>query len=71
MGGDTVGDHQASISEMLHSQQHGGTGDDIIWEEEAANDGDSDEDMLYPDSDKELCAIFNEERIDEDFLGFS
>ena len=49
----------------------GGTEDDIIWEEEAANDGDSDEDLLYPDSDKELCVFFDEESIDEDFLGFS
>ena len=42
-----------------------GTEANIIWEEEAANDGDSDGDLLYPDSDKELCAVF-----DEDFLGF-
>ena len=48
-----------------------GTEDDIIWEEEAANDGDSNGDLLYPDSDKELRAVFNEESIDEDFLGFS
>ena len=52
-----------------------GTEDDIIWEEEAANDGDSDVDsdgkLLYPDLDKELRAVFDEESIDEDFLGFS
>ena len=50
-----------------------GSEDDIIWEEEAANDGDSDRDrdFLYPDSDKELRAVFDEESIDEDFLGFS
>ena len=34
-----------------------GTEDDIIWDEEAASDGDSDVDsdgdMLYPDSDEE------------------
>ena len=47
-----------------------GTDDDIIWEEEAANDGDSDGDLLYPDSDKELRAVFDKESIDEDFLGF-
>ena len=48
------------------------TENDIIWEEEAANYGDSDGDLLYPDSDKELqCHIFDEECIDEDFLGFS
>ena len=47
------------------------TEDDIIWEEEATNDGDSDGDLLDPDSDKELCAIFEEESIDEDFRGFS
>ena len=46
-----------------------GTEDDIIWEEEAANDNDSDRDLLYPDSDKELRAVFDES-IDEDFLGF-
>ena len=40
-------------------------------EEEAANDGDSNGDLLYPDSDKELRAVFNEESIDEEFLGFS
>ena len=48
-----------------------GTEDNNIWEEEAANDGDSDVDSLYPESDKELRAIFDEESIDEDFLGFS
>ena len=48
-----------------------GTEDDMIWEEAAASDGDSDVDLLYPDSDKELRAIFDEESIDEDFLGFS
>ena len=53
-----------------------GTEYDIIWvEEEAANYGDSDVDsdgdLLCPDSDKELRAIFDEESIDEDFLGFS
>ena len=51
-----------------------GIEDDIIWEEEAANDGDSDvdsnRDLLYTDSDMELCAVFDEESIDEDFLGF-
>ena len=30
-----------------------GTEDNIIWEEEAANDGDSDGDLLYHDSDME------------------
>ena len=48
-----------------------GTEDDDIWEDEAANDVDSDRDLLYPDSDNELCAVFYEESIDEDFLGFS
>ena len=48
-----------------------GTEDDIIWEEEAANEGDGDLDLLHPDSDKELRAVYNEESIDEDFLGFS
>ena len=51
-----------------------GTGD-IIWEEEAANDGDSDGDsdidLLYPDCSKELRAVFDEESIDKDFLWFS
>jgi len=47
-----------------------GTEDDIIWEEEAANDGDSDGDLLYSDSDKELRAVIDEERIGEDFLRF-
>ena len=46
----------------------------IIWEEEAANDSDSDVDsdgdLLYPDSAEELRAVFDEESIDEDFLGF-
>ena len=41
-----------------------GTEDDIIWEQEVANDMDSNVDsdghLLYPDSDKELCAIFDE-----------
>ena len=50
------------------------TEDDIIWEK-AANDGDSDTDsdgnLLQPDSDKELHAVFDEESFDEDFLGFS
>ena len=45
--------------------------DDIIWKEEAANDSDSDGDLLYPDSDKLWLAVFDEESIDEDFLGFS
>ena len=45
-----------------------GTEDNIIWEEEAANGGDSDVDLLYPDSDKELCAVFDKESIDKDFL---
>ena len=40
--------------------------EDIIWEEEATNDDDGDMDLLYSVSDKELCAVF-----DEDFLGFS
>ena len=74
MGGDTVGHHQASISEMLHLQQHGRhrlTEDDIIWKEEAANDGDSCGVLLYPDLYKEFCAIFDEESIDKDFLRFS
>ena len=52
-----------------------GTDDDIILEDEAANDGDSDvdsdEDLLHPDLNKELCAIFDEESIDEDFVRFS
>ena len=48
-----------------------GTEDDIILEEEAANDMYSDVDLLYPDSDKELSAVFDEESIDEDFLRFS
>ena len=51
-----------------------GTEDDIIWEE-AANDCDSDVDsdgdLLYPDSDKELCTILDKESIDEDLLKFS
>ena len=68
VGRDTRMHHQASISEMLHLQQHG-------WHRERhhldANDGDSDIDLLYPDSDKELSAVFDEESIDEDFLGFS
>ena len=46
-----------------------GTEDDIIWEEEAANDNDSDRDLLYPDSDKELRGVFDGS-IDLDFLGF-
>jgi len=45
-----------------------GTEDDV-WEE-AANDGDSDVDFIYPELDKELHAVF-EESIDEDFLRFS
>jgi len=45
--------------------------EDIIWEEEAANDGESNMDLLYLDLDKELRAVFDEESIDEDFLGFS
>ena len=32
---------------------------------------DSDRDLLYPDSEKELRAVFDEKSIDEDFLGFS
>ena len=44
-----------------------GTEDEIIWEEDA-NDGDSDGDLLYPELEKELCAVFDEESIDEDFL---
>ena len=43
-----------------------GTEDDIIWEEEAANDGHSDMesngDLLYPDLDKEVRAVFEESR---------
>ena len=34
------------------------------------SDMDSDGDLLYPYSGKELCAVFDEESIDEDFLGF-
>ena len=45
-----------------------GTEDDILWEEKAANDSDSDMDLLHPDSDKELCAVFDKESIDKDFL---
>ena len=45
-----------------------GTEDDTIWEEEAANDGESDVDsegdLLYPDSDKELHSVFDEESND-------
>ena len=44
--------------------------EDIIGEEEATNNGDSDGDLLYPDSDKELFAVFEDESID-DFLRFS
>ena len=51
------------------------TEDDIFWEEEAANDGDSnmdsDGDFLHPDSDKSISAVFDEESIDKDFLTFS
>ena len=47
-----------------------GTEDDDIWEEEAVNDGDSDGDLLYPDSDKEFRAVFDESS-DEDFLRLS
>ena len=40
-----------------------GTEDDIIWEEEDANNGDrdvdSDGDLLYPDSDKKIRAVFD------------
>ena len=39
-----------------------------FWAEEAAKDSDSDGDLLYPDSDKELHAVFEEESTDEDFL---
>ena len=46
------------------------TEDDDIWEEEAVNDGDSDGDLLYPDSDKEFRAVFDESS-DEDFLRLS
>ena len=52
-----------------------GTEDDIIWEEEAANDGDSDMDsdgdFLHPDLDKSISAVFAEESIDKDFLTLS
>ena len=48
-----------------------GAEDNIIWEEEAANDHDSDRDLFYPDSNKELRAVFVEESINEYFLGFS
>ena len=48
-----------------------GTEDDITWEEVAANDGDSDGDLLYPNSDKELHAVFHEESNDENFRGFN
>ena len=47
--------------------------EDIVWEEEAANDGDSNVDgdyPVYPESDKELHAVFDSETIDEVFLGF-
>ena len=44
--------------------------EDIIGEEEATNNGDSDGDLLHPDSDKELFAVFEDESIDY-FLGFS
>ena len=40
-------------------------------EEEATNDGDSNGDLFFSDSDKELHAILNEESIDEDFLGLA
>ena len=68
VGEDTVRHHQASMSEILHLQQRrqhrgrhhfGGGGCD------------SDGDLLYPDSDKELRAVFDEENIDEDYPGFS
>ena len=48
-----------------------GTENNIIWEEEDATDRDSDRDLLDPDSDKDLHAVFDEESIDGDFLGFS
>ena len=66
---DTVGHHQASISEMLHLQQIGQHRGRHNLEGGAAND--SDRDLLYTDSDKELHAVFDEESIDEDFLGFA
>ena len=60
------------------SNQMDGTEDDIIWEdelqeEEAATQEDpdsEDEDLLYPDSDTDLRAIFEADSEDEDFLGF-
>ena len=48
------------------------TEDNIISEEEeAANDGDRDRNLLDRDCNKELCAVLDEESIDEDLLGFS
>ena len=70
MGGGSVGHHQVSISEMLHLQ-HGRHRRRHHLGEEVANDVDSDGDLLYPDLDKELHAVFDEESIDEDFLEFS
>ena len=46
---EIVRHHQANISGILHLNNIDGTEDDIIWEEEAANDGDSDRDLIYPD----------------------
>ena len=71
MGGDTSDIIKRAFLKCCISNNMDGTEDDIIWEEKAANDGDSDEVLLDPDSDKELCAVFDEESIDEDFLGFS
>ena len=48
-----------------------GTEANIIWEEEAANDHDSDTGLFFPDSNKELRAVLVEESINEYFLGFS
>ena len=62
-------DIKQALLKCCISNNMDGIEDDIIWEEEAAND--SDGDLLYPDSDKELHAVFHEESIDKDFLGFS
>ena len=48
-----------------------GTEDNIIWEEEAANDHDSERDLFYPDSNKELRTVFIKESINECFLGLA
>ena len=66
MGGDAV--IKRVFLKCCISNNIDGTEDDV-WEE-AANDGDSDVDFIYPELDKELHAVF-EESIDEDFLRFS